>query len=283
MSTQETKEKLETKDTETKDTETKDTGTGSAAEAPEFFAMTDMLRYSATAKDASFALTEIFFEPELGEMRFVALDVGGWFERREVIVSARLMGTPDDTTRTWPVEITPEAVKSAPEWSDPKFLAQMPIASIPPITVGPYGGRFAGAIPSDVEAELGDPDTPGNLKVEGYERLNDWVGLPVFGTQGEVGTLIDFLFDPETGHLSHLVVDTGGFLSAQQMVVPYDLLRHLASGGTHVVIDATENLLREAPPLEHFDHVSRSWLDTLRSYYQLTPPSVPIRVRHLTV
>ena len=261
MTTTQTKEKLETDDTETAKT----------AEASGFFAMTDMLRYSATAKDASFALTELFFEPEAGEMRFVALDVGGWFERREVIVSARLMGTPDDATRTWPVEITPDAVKDAPEWSDPQFLAQMPIASIPPITVGPYGGRFAGALPSDADADNVESDAPGNLKVEGFERLNDWVGLPVFGTEGDLGTLIDFLFDPESGNLSHLVIDTGGFLSARQMVVPYDLLRHLASGGTHVVINATEKLLREAPPLEHFEKVNRAWLDTLRSYYQLTP------------
>jgi hypothetical protein len=233
--------------------------------------MTNMLRYAATAEDARFPLREIFFDPDAGTLRYVALDVGGWFDRREVIVSARLMGAPDAASRTWPVDISPDAIKDAPEWSDPKVLEQMQLASSPPIIVGPYGAHFAGALPLERNAAQSDPDAPGNLKVEGLERLNDWVGLPVFGQNGEVGTLIDFLFDPETGKVAHMVIDTGGFFSAQQMVVPFDLLRDRAEDGTHVVIEVTEKTLRDAPPLEHFDKVSRSWLDTLRAYYQLTP------------
>lgn len=241
-------------------------------QGPVFFAMTDVLRYSATAKDARFPVTEIFFDPEKGLLRFVALDVGGWFDRREVIVSARLMGDPDEGTREWPVEISPDAVKDAPEWSDPKILDQIAYAAVQPsILVGPLGGHFAGLPAIDRNAAQDVPERPGNLKVDGLERLNDWVGLPVFGQGGEVGTLIDFLFEPETRHLSHLVIDTGGFFSARQMVVPYDLLRHLAQGGTHVVVNVTQKQLEDAPPLEKFDMLNRSWVDTLRAYYQLTP------------
>jgi uncharacterized protein YrrD len=94
------------------------------------------------------------------------------------------------------------------------------------------------------------------------------VGLPVFGHDDEVGTVIDILFDPKTGSLSHLVIDTGGAISPQQMVVPYDRMLHLAKGGSHVVMDVTEKLLSEAPPLEHFDMLNRSWLDKLRAYRQ---------------
>jgi sporulation protein YlmC with PRC-barrel domain len=257
--------------TSTSENQNRDEPVG-ATHAPVFFAMTDVLRYSATAKDARFPLTEIFFESEKGLLRFVALDVGGWFDRREVIVSARLMGDPDESTREWPVEISPDAIRDAPEWSDPKVLDQMAFAAIQPsILVGPLGGHFSGLPAVDRRGSQDVPERPGNLKVDGLERLNDWVGLPVFGRTGEVGTLIDFLFEPETGHLSHLVVDTGGFFSARQMVVPYDLLRHLAKGGTHVVVNVTEKLLEEAPPLEKFDMLNRSWVDTLRAYYQLTP------------
>ncbi len=233
--------------------------------------MTDMLRYTATAKDVGFPLTEVFFDSDEGVLRYVAIDVGGWFERREVIVSSRLMGEPDETTRTWPVEISPAAIEGAPEWSDPKSLALMPIGSVPPIMVGPLGGHFGGLPPLDRNAVPADIDAPGNLKVDGFERLNDWVGLPAFGRSGEVGTLIDFLFDPGTGRISHLVIDTGKFLAARQMVVPFDLFRYLAKGGTHVVMEVTEKVLRDSPPLEHFDKVNRSWIDSLRAYYKLTP------------
>jgi hypothetical protein len=245
--------------------------TDDTKEAPALFAMTDMLRYTATAKDASFPFNEIFFDAEQGLLQFVALDIGGWFDNLEVVVSTRLMGDPDESKREWPVKISPEAIKSAPEWSDPKVLEHKEMAVMPPIMVGPLGGGFAGFATLDLHETQGDPETEGSRKVDGFARLSDWIGLPVFGHDSEVGTLIDILFEPKTGTLSYLVIDIGGVIAARQMIVPYDRLLHLAKGGSHVVMDVTRKLLSEAPPLEHFDMLNRSWLDKLRAYYQLAP------------
>ncbi|MEH6830010.1 MAG: PRC-barrel domain-containing protein [Sulfitobacter sp.] len=242
--------------------------TADASEAPVLYAMTDMLRYNATASDVRFSLKEIFFDATQGVLRFVALDVGGWFDDLEVVVSTLLMGDPDESTREWTVAISPEAIKAAPEWSDPKILGH---TAMPQIMVSQLGGGFAGLTALNQYYAQHDGEPLGNLKVDGFARLSDWIGLPVFGQDGEVGTLIDILFDPRTRSLSHLVIDTGGTISAQQMVVPYDRLLHLAKSGSHLVMDVTEKLLREAPPLEHFDMLNRAWLDKLRAYYQLMP------------
>ncbi|QCO55498.1 PRC-barrel domain containing protein [Pseudorhodobacter turbinis] len=242
-----------------------------ASVSPALFAMTDMLRYNASAKGARFPLKELFFDPGQGILRFVAIDVGGWFDNLEVVVSTRLMGEPDKGNREWPVEISPDAIKAAPEWSDPKVLGRTAMAPMPPIMFGPIGGGSAGFTAFDRHEAQGDPEGLGNLKVDGFARLGDWLGLPVFGQKGEVGTLIDIVFEPKTGTLAHLVIDTGAAISAQQMVVPYDRLLHLAEDGSHVVMDVTEKLLREAPPLEYFDMLNRSWLDNVRAYYQLAP------------
>mgnify|MGYP002629454782 FL=1 len=237
----------------------------------EVFAMTHMLHYSAKAKDASFAVTELFFDPDEGVLRYVALDIGGWFDRREVIVSEGLMGVPDNANRTWPAEISPEAIKEAREWTDPKVIQRMSMPATPHIMIGPFGGHFAGASPLE-DPEAGDvAETEGNLRVDGFERLNDWVGLPVIGQDGEVGTSIDFLFEADTRRLSHLVIDTGGLLAARQVVVPYDLLRGLGEKGQTADVNVTQALLQDAPPLEHFDEINRSWIDALRNYYQLAP------------
>jgi sporulation protein YlmC with PRC-barrel domain len=245
--------------------------TADTSGSPVLFAMTDMLRYKASAKDVRFPIREIFFDAGQGLLQFVALDVGGWFDSLEVVVSKRLIGEPDESNREWSVEISPEAIKAAPEWSDPKVFGHMAMAEMPPIMVGPLGAGFAGFTDLDGHGAQGDPETFGNLQVDGFARLSDWVGLPVFGQNGEVGTLIDILFDPKTGSLSHLVIDTGGAISAQQMVVPYDRLLHLAKDGSHVVMDVTDKLLLKAPALEHFDMLNRSWLDKLQAYYQLAP------------
>lgn len=234
-------------------------------------AMTHMLRYSAKAKYASFPVTELFFDPGEGVLRYDALDIGGWFDRREVIVSEGLMGVPDIANRTWPAEISPEAIKEAPEWTDPEVIQRMSITATPHIMIGPFGGHFAGAAPLEDPETQDVSETEGNLKVDGFERLNDWVGQPVIGQEGEVGPLIDFLFEADTRRLSHLVIDTGGLLAARQVVVPYDLLRDLGEKGQKANVNVTQALLQDAPPQEHFDEINRSWIDALRNYYQLAP------------
>lgn len=249
----------------------KTANTADASGSAALFAMTDMLRFTAKAKDAGFPIKEIFFDAGQGLLRFVALDIGGWFDNLEVVVSTRLMGEPDKSNREWPVKISPDAIKAAPEWSDPRVFRHVALAAISPIMVGPLGGDYAGFATLNWHETQDDPEIRGNRKVDGFARLSSWMGLPVFGHDSEVGTLIDILFEPKTGSLSHLVIDNGGAISAQQMVVPYDRLLHLAKGGSHVVMDVTEKLLSEAPQLEHFDMLSRSWLDKLRAYYQLAP------------
>ncbi|MBI1172899.1 hypothetical protein GC209_16015 [bacterium] len=244
-----------------------------AAERPEatvLFTMTDLLRFKAVAQDARFPLTEMFFDPAAGELRHLALDVGGWFDRHEVIVAAQLMGVPDVAHREWPVAITKEAISQAPQWSDPMAAMIVPIGTMPPIMLGPHGGGFAGALRRADDGAPVEPQLPGNLRVEGLARLNEWVGLPVLGRDGEVGVLADLVLEPDSHRLSHLVIDTGGFFAAHQMVVPYDLMEGLAADGHHVAMNVTAELLREAPPLDHFDRISRSWLDALRAYYQVS-------------
>jgi|GEM_PF-1677372 len=245
--------------------------TTDAAEVPIFVTMTDMLRFKAVTEDTSFPVTEMFFDQEKGLLKYVALDVGGWFDRREVIVSPKLMGEPNVSSREWPIEITQDAIKQAPEWSDPNAMVVVPIGMMPPIMMGPYGGHFAGQTRSGLDQQTTDETQPGNLKVEGFARLNEWVGLPVHGTDGEVGTLVDLVFDPDSQTLSHVVIDTGRFLAARQMVVPYDLLVRLSPDGSYVEMNVTAELLRESPPLEQFTQINRSWRDTLRAYYQLAP------------
>ena len=240
----------------TADTKTK-TDTAPQSGDMQLFAMTHMLRYSAKAKDASFPVTELFFDQGAGALRYVALDVGGWFDRREIIVAAHLMDEPDNASRAWPVEISPEGIKNAPEWTDPKVMESMSPSAMPHIMVSPYGGHFAGTRLSDDRLKQEAPDSEGNLKVDGFARLNDWIGLPIVGQDGDVGTLIDFLFEADTGQVRHLVIDTGGMLAAQQVVVPYDLLTGLGNDGAHANVNVTQKLLREAPPLEHFDEINR--------------------------
>ena len=67
------------------------------------------------------------------------------------------------------------------------------------------------------------------------------------------------------------MIDTGGLLATRQVVVPYDLLRGLGEEGQTANVNVTQALLQDAPPLEHFDEINRSWIDALRDHYQLAP------------
>ena len=96
-----------------------------------------LLHRDARADGASFPITELFYEPESRRLRYAALDVGGWFERREVLVALDRFGMPAEDG--WPVAMDRGEIEQAPDWTD----APSAPSSLPPLVVGPFGSTFS--------------------------------------------------------------------------------------------------------------------------------------------
>lgn len=259
--------------------------------------LSDILRFKALSGDTKLPVTELFFDPYTHAVRYVALDVGGWFDKSEVVVAARHFGDPDSEERTWPVDVDYEAIESAPRWHDEhEDHGFFSIENWPPLIVGPFGSTFSPLLlnaqaQDDARHQAGYEDDDSlpppamqaeamaaralsgektaKRQVRGLKRATRWRGLDVYGEDGEMGELVDLIFSPHERKLTHLVIGDAPGVPGRH-AVPVEKIRHLAAGDTHLVLNVSREDLKNAPQPDQMDQLDHGWRDRLSSYFGLS-------------
>lgn len=218
--------------------------------------LTDLMERRLHVADRKVRADEAFFDPTDRRLRYLAVDIGGWFDIREVIVSADLLIPPEAEGDRWSLRLDEATLEAAPRWGAHGMDAPMDLTGWPPIIVGPFGGTYAPMLLYEqmvAERDGAAGDVPpeegsGDALVYRLERATEWLGMPAFGTDGELGRVEDILFDDETLALSRLVLGSGGLFSHRAGEVPVSTVRHMARQGTHLVLDISSGDVLQPPP-----------------------------------
>lgn len=181
--------------------------------------LSDLLSYGGKADGDTFPVTALFHEPATHKLRYVALDIGGWLQRNEVLVEAERMGQVDPSAKTWNVRLAKDELEGAPHWDhvDPA----MAFTAWPPLIVGPFGGTYSPLLmQAQLAAESHDAEreNPEGLPEEALrdeqgrmhqlEQTEDWLGREA-RTQddGYLGRVHDVEFDDPPRILLNLLVE----------------------------------------------------------------------------
>lgn len=196
--------------------------------------LTRLLDTEAVSGDDRFPIRALFHEPQSRRLKAAAVDIGGWLDRREVLVSLDRFGPPGDDG--WPMSLGRDELEGAPEWEHAGGLG----TAMPPLIVGPFGYTFSPMLMAagmNRSAERSLPDVPEQSGPEplesedgrfaGLERSSDWLDRDAFGPDGHMGKVADLVLDNLT--ITALVLDT-------DRSVPLSRLRHMAEQG-HFVFD----------------------------------------------
>lgn len=186
---------------------------------------------------------DAFFRIEDGMLRYVAIDIGGWLNTDDVIVSMDLMSPPDPAQddAPWQVRLSEAALEGAPRWTDSGKRQEVDLRNWPPVIVGPFGGTLSPILLYEqVHAAAGDAAEPEDTAsaaplVRNLQRAGKWLGLPAFDASGELGRIRDMEFDPDNGRILAFVLEGPGPMPSRGVEIPYRALRHLADGETHLV------------------------------------------------
>ncbi len=74
---------------------------------------------------------------------------------------------------------------------------------------------------------------------------------------GQIGHIRDLLFDDQNWVVRHAVVDTGGWLSGRQVLIPREALREFHPDRQEVVVSLNRDQVRHSPevatnrPIDH--------------------------------
>ncbi|MEM9013073.1 MAG: PRC-barrel domain-containing protein [Pseudomonadota bacterium] len=245
------------------------------------YSLNDILKYNVDLGDARGSVEDILFEAEEGRVCFVAIDIGGWFDSRSAVLSAERVAEIDADARTISVDVAKQEIEAAPEigaaGQGGAFQPAGDWTAWPKVMVGPSASAiardlvsFIGFDPAGEDAEPRGGKDDDIATAAGLTAVSTIVSTTAIGSEGEIGRVIDLLFDDDSLLLSHLVVDTGTVLPERQMVVPIKLLSHFAEEDGHTVLRTTKDAVEKSPPLEEFDGLERNWLDAVAAYYGLS-------------
>lgn len=163
-------------------------------------------------------------------MRFIAVDLGGWFSVDEVLIAAEQL---DKTTEgDWRVTLDEAALEGAPRWNEEPGRQLVDLRNWPPLIVGPFGATYSPILLYEQWlSETTDPAAAaGQELVARMHRASEVLGTKLSGPTGEIGTIEDISFAVEGMTLENIEVTLSGGTTGQTAHIPVQAVRHDDSG-----------------------------------------------------
>jgi hypothetical protein len=92
-------------------------------------------------------------------------------------------------------------------------------------------------------------------------------GTKILATDGDIGTVHDFLFDDDSWTVRYMVADTGGWLSGRLVLISPEALGHPEWEARSFPVNLTRSQVEESPPIESDMPVTREREMALRSFF----------------
>ena len=96
-------------------------------------------------------------------------------------------------------------------------------------------------------------------------------GYAISASDGEIGTISDFLFDDASWLVRWLVVDTGNWLSGRKVLLPSSAMAHLDSQQKNCSIKLTKQQIKDSPSVNTERPVSRQMESSVYDHYGYSP------------
>lgn len=93
----------------------------------------------------------------------------------------------------------------------------------------------------------------------------------IAASDGDIGTISDFLFDDTNWLVRWLVVDTGNWLSSRKVLLPSSALAHLDAQKEECSINLTMQQIKDSPDVDTDQPVSRQMETSIYGYYGYNP------------
>ena len=96
-------------------------------------------------------------------------------------------------------------------------------------------------------------------------------GYAIEASDGDIGTVSDFLFDDASWLVRWLVVDTGNWLSGRKVLLPPSVLGRLYAKDRVFAVKLTKEQIKDSPEIDTDRPVSRQMETSVYDYYGWSP------------
>ena len=225
---------------------------------------------------------EFYFDDKTWTIRYLIVETGSWFFGRKILLSPQALLTPDWEKEIFPVNLTMEQIKGSPEIDTDKPISRRQeeqLFGYYPWTTYWGGGLWAGGMgtsgmmtPSTMPLEQTVHNSANAAGKENekdpYLRSTDKVtGYNIKTTDGEIGDVEDFIINDHTWVIDFMEVDTGNWFPGKKVLISPKLIREINWETTSVIVNASEEQVKNSPEYVPNQDVSDSYEANLQNYY----------------
>lgn len=202
----------------------------------------ELFGYSVAATDGLIGKVEDFLLDEhTGDLRYVVVDTGGWFDRHPVLVAAVAFGRPRWPARDFPVNVTRDQVRVSPALVPGAQILRGHEADLHAhYEWVPYWLTHGHGLPTAVVSGVPAP----------LCRLRQTLGFHLRGSDDECGHVVDFLVDDADWTARFLIAETEGWWPPRTQMVPMAAFRGVEAAEERVLLGVTAREVRESPPYD---------------------------------
>jgi hypothetical protein len=212
----------------------------------------------------------LLFDGVTWAIRYLVVDTGTWLPGRKVLIAAASLGQPHWERKTFPVALTRQQVKGAPDVDvDKPVSRQREIELYAYYDWTPYWGMsfdVVGAVPIPTAAEReaieerakGDPNLRSTREVMDYR---------IHANDGQVGHIDDFIVSDDDWVIRYLVVDTRNWLPGRKVLISPAWVHEIRWENREVWVDVARQDVENSPVYDPNEPVNRQYEVEIYDYY----------------
>ncbi|EOR93360.1 hypothetical protein ADIARSV_3439 [Arcticibacter svalbardensis MN12-7] len=220
---------------------------------------------------------EFYFDDKTWTIRYLIVDTGNWLSGRKVLISPEAVITPNWELETFFVNLTMDQVKNSPTTDTEKPVSrQHEIELYKHYTWGSYwGGMGLSGMASSFPISMGEEiekenEVPVNDTSEYDSNLRSTAnvkGYNIKASDGEIGDVVDFIFDDSNWNLVFMVVDTGSWFPGKKVLISPKWVKDINWYTSTVMVNCTVDHVKNSPEYQPDEQISESYEANLQNYY----------------
>lgn len=233
----------------------------------------DLEQYTVSATDGEIGTVAGFLlDDERWAVRYLVVETGGFFRRRQVLISPISFGETVWPSRRFQLTLTMKNVEDSPSveldepvsrqherryygyYGYPYYWGGVGLWGL-----GAYPGLLAGADPAE-PAE--DDDGDAHLR-----KASELRGYHVQGVDATIGHVEDFIVDPETWAVRYLVIDTRNWWFGKKVLVAPNWASRVSWSERTVHVEMSRTAIKSGPEWKASAAIDREYEARLYDYY----------------
>jgi hypothetical protein len=203
------------------------------------------------------SIANFLFDDDRWAVRYLVVETGTSFKRRQVLISPISFRSVDWPTRVVHLGLTCHQIENSPGVDSDKPVSRQHEESYYRYYGYPYYWGAAGlwgegwdpALLAQRAAGEAPPRRPDATSTDAHLRsVHEVSGYHIQGSDDGIGHVVDFLVDDATWAIRYLVVDTGHWWAGHKVLVAPEWATRISFDERKVFVDMTRDTIKNSPP-----------------------------------